>query len=91
MSRSDSTYFCFQAPLPKHFLLKDLVSNELNDFFFLMIHLDDFVSPCSNESWMNVFASQASGEREHSASPHEAAQQQLSARGRVTFQLTFEV
>lgn len=60
-------------------------------FFFLMIHLDDFVSPCSNESWMNVFASQASGEREHSASPHEAAQQQLSARGRVTFQLTFEV
>lgn len=44
--------FCFQEPRPKHLLLKDLVSRQLNDFFKWSIKMTLFLHVLINHRWM---------------------------------------
>ena len=44
--------FCFQEPLPKHLLLKDLVSRQLNDFLKWPIKMTLFLHVLINHRWM---------------------------------------
>lgn len=78
VSRSDSQYFCFQALLPKHLLLKDLVSKQSNDLFKRSIKMHLFLHVLINHR-RTCLPVMLLMNPEHSVSPHEQVQLQAGA------------